>query len=244
MQKKHELIMQIRELEKIPIVRTKGFDPTEAGGFGLLEEMSIAELRERLEFNKRESEQELELKRQKNLERKDKEADDLLSTASKIEDARNNRKVENERKREEKKRQQEELEATKKAIRERGLVEAYQKINNKKKDKKDEDERLSKELKEIRLNRQYMNANAAMVEEKAWKELETGAARKISNEQNSKLIDQCKLNAISVKDQTVRADNKKDDVLEKLYKDKAYEEKLELRKKENELLHKNTLKSH
>lgn len=54
MKKKQELIMQIRELEKIPIVRTKGFDPTEAGGFGLLEEMSIAELRERLEFNKRE----------------------------------------------------------------------------------------------------------------------------------------------------------------------------------------------
>ena len=52
--KKHELIMQIRELEKIPIIRTKGFDPTEAGGFGLLEEMSIAELRERIEFNKRE----------------------------------------------------------------------------------------------------------------------------------------------------------------------------------------------
>jgi len=48
--KKQELIRQIRELEKIPIVRTKGFDPTEAGGHGLLEEMSIAELRERLEF--------------------------------------------------------------------------------------------------------------------------------------------------------------------------------------------------
>lgn len=46
--------MQIRELEKIPIIRTKGFDPTEAGGYGLLHEMSIAELRERLEFNKRE----------------------------------------------------------------------------------------------------------------------------------------------------------------------------------------------
>lgn len=56
MRKRHELIMQIRELEKIPIVRTKGFDPTEAGGFGLLEEMSIAELRERLEFNKRQNE--------------------------------------------------------------------------------------------------------------------------------------------------------------------------------------------
>ena len=51
--KKTELIRQIRELEKIPIQRTKGFDPTEAGGHGLMEEMSVAELRERLEFNKR-----------------------------------------------------------------------------------------------------------------------------------------------------------------------------------------------
>ena len=63
MAKKQELIMQIRELEKIPIIRTKGFDPTEAGNFGLLQEMSIAELRERLEYNKRENEQEVELKR-------------------------------------------------------------------------------------------------------------------------------------------------------------------------------------
>ena len=36
----------------MPIVRTKGFDPTETSGLGLLDEMSIAELRERLEFNK------------------------------------------------------------------------------------------------------------------------------------------------------------------------------------------------
>jgi len=61
--RKQELIRQIRELEKIPIVRTKGFDPTEAGGHGLLEEMSIAELRERIEFNKRQMEQETEMKR-------------------------------------------------------------------------------------------------------------------------------------------------------------------------------------
>ena len=54
--KRQELIRQIRELEKIPIVRTKGFDPTEAGGHGLLEEMSIAELRERIEFQKRQIE--------------------------------------------------------------------------------------------------------------------------------------------------------------------------------------------
>lgn len=34
-----------------------------------------------------------------------------------------------------------------------------------------------------------MNANAAMVEEKAWKELEAGAERQVRNNQNEKLID-------------------------------------------------------
>ncbi len=72
--KKTELIRQIRELEKIPIQRTKGFDPTEAGGHGLMEEMSIAELRERLEFQKRQQEQEVEFKRESNLTKKEQEA--------------------------------------------------------------------------------------------------------------------------------------------------------------------------
>jgi len=50
--------------------------------------MSIAELRERIEFNKRMIEQETELKRQQNLTRKDKEAEDLVETAKKIQEAR------------------------------------------------------------------------------------------------------------------------------------------------------------
>ena len=178
--------------------------------------MSIAELRERLEFNKRKTEQDIELKRQHNLAAKDKENEELLSTASKIEDARNKRKEENDRKRAEKKRMEQEMEEKKKAIREKGLMEAYEKINKKKADKKAEDDRLAKELKEIRLQRQYMNANAAMVEEKAWKELEAGAERAIRNNQNSKLIDQSKINGISVKDQTIRAENKKNEVVDKL----------------------------
>lgn len=142
-QRKQELIRQIRELEKIPIVRTKGFDPTEAGGHGLLEEMSIAELRERIEYNKRQVEQETEKKRQDNLARKDKEASELLDTASKIQEAREKRKAENDARRKKKKEEQEAMEARKKAIRDQGLVEAYEKINKKKKDKADEDARLA-----------------------------------------------------------------------------------------------------
>jgi len=225
-QRKQELIRQIRELEKIPIVRTKGFDPTEAGGHGLLEEMSVAELRERIEFNKRQIEQDTEKKRQDNLARKDKEAADLLETASKIQDARERRKAGNDLKRQQKLEDQQALDEKKRQIREQGLIEAYDKINKKKNDKRVEDERLAKELKEIRLQRQYMNANAAMVEEKAWKELEAGAERQVRDNQNDRLIDRCKINGITVKDQTVRAENKKNEVTGKLDYDKGYQERL------------------
>lgn len=64
--------------------------------------MSIAELRERIEFNKRKLEQETEQKRQENLAKKDAAAEELLSTASKIQEARNKRKAENDSKREQK----------------------------------------------------------------------------------------------------------------------------------------------
>lgn len=80
-----------------------------------------------------------------------------------------------------------------------------------------------------------------MVEEKAWKELEAGKERQIRDGQNNKLIDQCQSNQISVKDQTVRADNARSSVLEKLNYDKGYKDRLNTRKRENEVLHKNTL---
>ena len=99
MRKKEELIRQIRELERVPIVRTKGFDPTETAGFGLLDEMSIAELRERLEFNKMLREQEVTAKREDNLRSKEDGARKLMDEAAKIQDAREQRRLDNEAKR-------------------------------------------------------------------------------------------------------------------------------------------------
>lgn len=113
-------------------MRTKGFDPTEAGGHGLLEEMSIAELRERIEYNRRKLEQDTEKKRQDNLTRKDKEAEDLKETQAKIEDARNKRRQENDAKRKAKNDAAAALEEKRRQMREQGLVEAYEKIKKKK----------------------------------------------------------------------------------------------------------------
>ena len=80
-----------------------------------------------------------------------------------------------------------------------------------------------------------------MVEEQAWKQLEAGKERQIRNNQNERLIDQCALNQIHVKDQTVRAENAKSSVLEKLEYDHGFTDRLNTRKRENEVLHKNTL---
>lgn len=49
------------------------------------------------------------------------------------------------------------------------------------------------------------------------------------------------MNQIKVKDCTVRADNAKTEVISKLENDKGYKDRLQKRKKENEVLHKNTL---
>jgi hypothetical protein len=120
-------------------------------------------------------------------------------------------------------------------------LEAHSNINKKKVAKAEEERRLAKALKEFKLKAQYDNANAAMVEEKAWKELEAGKERQIRDGQNNKLIDQCKSNQIDVKDHSVRADNARTSVMGKLNYDKGYMDRLNTRKRENEVLHKNTL---
>lgn len=203
--------------------------------------MSIAELRERLEYNKMLREQEVTAKREDNLVRKEEEARKLMDEAAKIQEAREVRRQQNDQKRRMKEVEKEQYEAKVKAARDKGLQEVYDKISKKKKDKRAEEERLAKELKEIKLQRQYLNANAAMVEEMRYKELEAGAERKVRNNQNEKLIDQSKVGSIKVKDESVRAKNARDSVIEKLEYDRGYQDRLETQKKENEVIHKGLL---
>jgi hypothetical protein len=64
--------------------------------------MSIAELRERLEHNKLLREQEVQARREDNLRNKEEEAAKLMLEASKIQEAREVRRQQNEAKREQK----------------------------------------------------------------------------------------------------------------------------------------------
>lgn len=83
-EKREDLIRQIRALERAPKETVKVFDPTTSAGIGLLEEMSLVELKERLEMNKREQAK-LELdKRQDILSNKADKETDLKSRIANI----------------------------------------------------------------------------------------------------------------------------------------------------------------
>jgi hypothetical protein len=241
LRKREELIRQIRELEKIPIVRTQGFDPTETAGHGLLNEMSIAELRERLEYEKIRREAETEQKREENIKFKEQKAEELSSIADNIIKARNDLKAQKERERLEKLRKKEAEEAKRKEAREKGLIEAYERISEKKRLKKEEEDRLAAELRKIKLQREYLNADKSMMEKKAWRELEAGAEREARDKQNNKLLDQWRSNGIKVKDLSINAQNNKKTVQNKIEYDKGYKTRLVTRKMENEILHKEVL---
>ena len=60
---KAELIRQIRAMERVPVARTRLVDLTATGKLGLLVEMSVAELRERLVLLRVAEEEEEERKR-------------------------------------------------------------------------------------------------------------------------------------------------------------------------------------
>ena len=234
--RRDELIREIRDLERQPISRTKGFDPNEIMGFGLLEEMSLAQLRERLEKRKQEIENEINVRRDENIKNKEMKAQELSHKANKIIEHRNIRAQQFE---EQKRRKIEEQEKKQKAyqdMREKGLLLAYEKINAKKEARMAGQKKLEKELKEIKLKRQYLNANRALVEEKAWKEHEAGAEREAKERQAEALIEQERVERIKLSETNLRAKAAKQLAKQKVGVIKGYENSLAEAHEENEFL--------
>lgn len=128
-------------------------------GLGLLEEMSLEQLREKLVEVRKIKQIEKEKRRQAHSETKDVMLQNLQEKAKFISEKRNEMKIANEAKRIAKKEFEEQEKKKLSQIREKSLLEVFTKIVDKKDKKRSEEERLAKELREIKLKRQYMNAN-------------------------------------------------------------------------------------
>ena len=207
--RRDDLIRQIRELEKLPIRRTTGFDPTETPGYGLLEEMSLVELRERLALQKRMLADEIKSKKEENKLRMQERADELVNKAQIIQEnrdrLRNQKEIERKAKKDAKIAEKERL----RMAREKSLFEVKQKIENKKQKLKKEDEIFQKKIREIKLQRQFLQLGRDAVEFKQFKQIEDGMERKINDRQNQDLIDQLALEKVKWVDVKGRYDDAK-----------------------------------
>ena len=131
-------------------------------GLGLLEEMSLEQLREKLVEVRKIKQIEKEIRRQAHSETKDVMLQNLQEKTKFISEKRNEMKIANEAKRIAKKEFEEQEKKKLNQIREKSLLEVFTKIVDKKDKKRSEEERLAKELREIKLKRQYMNANEVL----------------------------------------------------------------------------------
>lgn len=208
MERKKDLIRQIRAIERVSVLKAQLFDPSEPPRKGFMEEMSLAELRERLKMLQSAKEKELEDKRELNLQNKDFKQGQLLEKADNLSKIRSQARSEANDRAEKvalKKLQEEEQ---RERIREQCIIEASEKIKKKKNMKREEEARLRRELKEISIKRQFLQANAEMVESKAHGEQQKGLEREAKERQNNTLLEQKKKNDIKSKEHIIRRENK------------------------------------
>jgi len=171
--------------------------------------MSLVELRERLALQKRMLADEIKSKKEENKLRMQERADELVNKAQIIQEnrdrLRNQKEIERKAKKDAKIAEKERL----RMAREKSLFEVKQKIENKKQKLKKEDEIFQKKIREIKLQRQFLQLGRDAVEFKQFKQIEDGMERKINDRQNQDLIDQLALEKVKWVDVKGRYDDAK-----------------------------------
>merc|ERR1719335_1801608 len=94
MERRKDIIRQIRALERVSTTKIKPFDAAEDPRGGYMEEMSLAELRERLCLLKTQHEKEVEDRREANLEKKERKQQEFAEKASNLARTRSRAKIE------------------------------------------------------------------------------------------------------------------------------------------------------
>ena len=210
-QRRDDLICQIRELEKLPIRRQKGFDPTETPGYGFLEEMSLVELKERLALQKKMLLDEINSKKEENKLKMQERADDLINKALIIQENRDKYRNQKELERKMKKEEKDNLNERYRIEREKNILNYKQKIEKKKKQLKNEDEIFQKKIREIKLQQQFNQLGRDAVEFKQFQNIEDGMEKKVNNKQNQYLIDQLAEEKVNWGKVNIRYNNAKKD---------------------------------
>ena len=201
---KREIIAKLKESGASRDLETQSFDPSKTAELGLLDEMPLTELHERLKLEREAAEEEERNKRAKIRLMKMKRAEKLNSLVAENTQfrriasiqgaARRNLKVEKEKAQMSK--EQEKLE--------KSMMKTYSKLKEKQTQRKETILALKKEEQEIRAQQQSQAATKGAVEEKKFRELTMGAEREIMLKQVEKKKEALIYEATKVKENRIK----------------------------------------
>eukprot|EP00746_Dinoflagellata_sp_MGD_P127778 gnl/MRDRNA2_/MRDRNA2_62273_c0_seq1.p1 gnl/MRDRNA2_/MRDRNA2_62273_c0~~gnl/MRDRNA2_/MRDRNA2_62273_c0_seq1.p1 ORF type:complete len:723 (-),score=201.87 gnl/MRDRNA2_/MRDRNA2_62273_c0_seq1:248-2416(-) len=212
MEQRKDLIRQIRSVERVPVQCHTSFDPSEPPQQGFMEEMPLSELRERLQRIKAQQAKELEDKRHLNLEKKHQKQTELMEKANNLSKVRGQAKAYAQERQNQIRARQAEVEQQKEMHREKCIVETSENIEARMMQKRQEEARLRQELKEVAIKRQFLQANAAMVEAKAHGEQQHGLQREAKVRQNNLLLEQNQRNKVKSTERIMRQASKQQEL--------------------------------
>eukprot|EP00435_Cladocopium_sp_Y103_P050722 s1613_g15.t1 len=213
MERRKDLILQIRALERAPRESAKVFDRAEVAGHGLLEEMSWAELKERLKVMQAQHERMVFEKREKQLAKKVEKEEMLtekIQLLAKVREQARDQMIEN---RDFLRKQKLQEEVKKDRQREDVVIEVAARLESKKKEKKettgdtDQERRLRKELQEIATKQQFQMNNLEALEGQKNADQIAGLNREVLRRQNKMLQEQRAIDHVQARERAQRRKN-------------------------------------
>ncbi|KAF4665386.1 hypothetical protein FOL47_004628 [Perkinsus chesapeaki] len=207
MERRKDMIMQIRALERVSVVKTSAYDPSEVPHHGLLEEMSLSELKERLKLAREADEAERVNRRAHNLEQKRIQQESLLAKAEQLSAVRQQARIEaDERHRREAQAKADEAELERE-IHEKAVLEVTEKIAEKKRQRLAEERRLQEELMEITRKRAALAESSKKIATMRQKELHKGRRREAYHRQKVLLDDKSRQLKVLSQEKAIREMN-------------------------------------
>jgi hypothetical protein len=171
----------------VPRKRVKALDPTYTPQFGLLEEMSLAELRERLMIVEEQRQEEEESKRGKILIAKQEKEADLAQRVKRLGGMRERAATEAASKREKEKAKERSVEGERRERLADAQLKVQQTLETKRAQRMQKEAELAAELKRIKIKNQFLEADKEAVERKKVESQQAGEQREIVDRQHTKL---------------------------------------------------------
>ena len=175
--KREDLIRRIRALERAPRKTAKVFDPTKSSGIGLLDEMSLVELYERLEIVKAQARRDCERVRMRAAEEKRARQDDLKKRLENIGRLRMSARVANKAERERRRQMKLNAKIAMEKHREQSKRDLARKLAARREALSAEFDALKQEELRVEKQRLLLGSNKLVIQQRHFKEQIKGAER-------------------------------------------------------------------